>query len=168
VPERCDECGYEYERDAGDALMGVLRADAEHWHARLVELDDAALRRRAAPYVWSPLEYACHVRDVLRVQRERVDLALTTDTPEFVPMRRDERVVEERYNEQAPADVSRDLVAAADAFATQLELLDDAGWARTGIYSFPTRQLRTVEWIARHTVHELEHHLRDIDPDPTQ
>ena len=33
---------------------------------KLAPLDDAAVRARPAPDVWSPLEYACHVRDVLR------------------------------------------------------------------------------------------------------
>ena len=35
--------------------------------------------------------------------------------------------------------------------------------ARTGVYNWPTREERTVTWIARHTVHEMEHHRRDID-----
>ncbi|WP_406044517.1 hypothetical protein OG799_08560 [Micromonospora sp. NBC_00898] len=39
--------------------------------------------------VWSPLEYTCHVRDVLRVQGERLALALVTEEPEFTPMGRD-------------------------------------------------------------------------------
>ena len=35
-------------------------------------------------------------------------------------------------------------------------------WQRTGIYSYPTREVRTIEWIGRHTAHEGEHHLIDI------
>lgn len=49
---------------------------------------------------WSALEYTCHVRDVLAVQRERLVSALTEQRPLFAPMRRDERAVEQRYNEQ--------------------------------------------------------------------
>jgi hypothetical protein len=33
---------------------------------------DVDLRTRPQPHVWSPLEYGCHVRDMLLVQRERV------------------------------------------------------------------------------------------------
>ena len=51
---------------------------------------------------------------------------------------------------------------AADEFVATLEALDDAGWARRGIYNYPEPQLRTVEWIAVHTVHELLHHRVDI------
>ena len=41
-------------------------------HAPRLTADADALRHRSAPDVWSPLEYACHVRDVLGVQRERM------------------------------------------------------------------------------------------------
>ena len=83
-------------------------------------------------------------------------------TPSLTPMRRDERAVEERYNEQSPAAVARELAAAARSLATQLTRLDDAGWTRTAMYNYPSPQLRTVEWIGAHTVHELQHHRRDI------
>ncbi|MFI1154959.1 hypothetical protein [Streptomyces sp. NPDC020817] len=47
---------------------------------------------RPAPGIWSPLEYACHVRDVLLVQRERVLAARRSNTPVADPMGRDEHV----------------------------------------------------------------------------
>jgi hypothetical protein len=162
--ERCDECGYDYGIYERNEFARVVREGAARWRGRLLSTDDATLRRRPASGVWSPLEYACHLRDVFTVQRGRIDLALAEDAPDFVPMRRDERAVEERYNEQSPADVARELVDAAGAFATRLETLDDAGWARTGIYNYPTSQVRAVEWIGRHTIHEIEHHLHDIEP----
>ena len=144
-------------------IAPALRADAAALCARLADVPDATLRRRIRPEVWSPLEYACHVRDVLEVQRERVLLAQVEDEPEFVPMRRDERAVELRYNEQDPASVNEQIATAADALARTLEDLDAAGWERTGVYNYPTSQLRTVEWIGRHTVHELRHHTHDVE-----
>ena len=118
--------------------------------------------RGPAPDVWSPLEYACHVRDVLRVQRERVELAQREDEPTFAPMRRDERVVEDRYNEQDPAVVAAEILAAADALDRHARRPRRRGWQRTGIYNYPEPALRTVEWIAIHTAHELLHHRVDI------
>ena len=43
-----------------------------------------------------------------------------------------------------------------------LDALDDAGWAATGSTTIPNPRLRTVEWIAIHTMHELLHHRVDI------
>ena len=48
------------------------------------------------------------------------------------------------------------------AFAAMLDGLDDAGWGRTGMYNYPEPALRTVEWIAIHTTHELLHHRGDL------
>jgi hypothetical protein len=43
------------------------------------------LRTRPEEGVWSALEYACHVRDVFLVQRDRLYTALVEDTPTFTP-----------------------------------------------------------------------------------
>jgi hypothetical protein len=161
VPVDCAQCGFSY--DIG--RMGVnawLKSDAEAFVQRCAAIGPVAQRARPAPDVWSPLEYACHVRDVLRVQHERIELAQRADEPVFTPMRRDERVIEDRYNEQDPVAVSAEILAAADALVATLASLDEAGWARTGIYNYPEPASRTVEWIAVHTVHELLHHRIDI------
>ena len=162
--EQCSECGYDYDklaraRDRAGVAGRCRRVAAPHRGTS----PTPTLRRRVRPEVWSPLEYVCHVRDVLEVQRRRVLLAQVEDEPEFVPMRRDERAVELRYNEQDPAAVNDQIATAADALARTLEDLDAAGWKRTGLYNYPTPQLRTVEWIGRHTVHELRHHTVDVE-----
>lgn len=110
----------------------------------------------------APLEYGCHVRDVLRFQRERVMTAQGTDRPVFEPMRRDERAVEERYNEQDPQVIADDVAAAASLLAQTLRALDGGGWLRAGVYPWPEPREHAVEWVARWTAHELAHHLFDI------
>ena len=132
-------------------------------YRQLLRTDPERLRAHSAPGVWSPLEYVCHYRDVLRVQRERILLALKKDKPSFESMRREERVTEERYNEQDPAAVGVEIAVAADELATTLEKLSDRDWLREGVYSYPTRQLRSAEWIARNTIHEGLHHIMDIE-----
>jgi hypothetical protein len=161
--DRCDECGFSYDDVARDDIPDALRAMAPRYGAVLGGLDDDVLRAHPLPETWSALEYACHVRDVFQVQRERVLLTLAEDQPSFASMRREERVVEERYNEQQPGEVAREIVEAADAIAGELEALDDRGWERTGVYNWPVQWVRTVEWIGCHTIHEGEHHLQDID-----
>jgi S-DNA-T family DNA segregation ATPase FtsK/SpoIIIE len=152
-----------YDEVARGDIPGSLRALAGRYDAVLSATTDAVLRSHPVPEGWSPLEYACHLRDVLQVQRERVLLALTEDQPAFASMRREERVTEERYNEQRPAAVAGEIAQAAQVFAETLEDLDDDAWQRTGVYNYPTTRVRTVEWIGRHTIHEGEHHLQDIE-----
>ncbi len=161
--ERCAECGYDYYEIGRDQLPDALRALTPMYKASLEVHEPGRLRARPQPDVWSPLEYACHVRDVLRVQEERIQLALVEEEPGFTPMGREERVVEGRYNEQDPAKVAEELGEAASALAHMLASLDERGWQRTGVYNWPTTQVRSVEWIGRHTLHEGRHHLWDVE-----
>jgi S-DNA-T family DNA segregation ATPase FtsK/SpoIIIE len=162
--ESCSECGYGYGATSRAGLAAALRDRADAYRPILVGMDEEAVRLRPAPGVWSVLEYCCHVRDLLAVQRERVTLALAEDEADFASMRREERVIEERYNEQEPRVVAEELEGAAGALAGLLESLDDAGWGRTGMYHWPVTKVRSVEWIGRHSLHECVHHLQDIAP----
>lgn len=155
------ECGFEYDPASVPEVSALTRGHAAEY-AALLAGDGRGLRQRTAPDVWSPLEYACHVRDVLLAQRERVLLARRVDTPALEPMGRDERVEHDGYNEQQPADVARQLDDAALLFANVLDRLTGADWDRTIIYNFPQRQERPLRWLALHTLHELRHHLLDI------
>lgn len=87
----CDECGLVSASIPVEDVPNALIAFGPMYRARL-DADPAILRSRPSPDVWSALEYACHVRDVLEVQRDRLLLALAEDRPTFVPMGRDERV----------------------------------------------------------------------------
>jgi hypothetical protein len=160
---RCDECGYDYNEAARDEVAPRIRAFGPRYAEALAGRTAPELRARPVSDVWSPLEYACHIRDVFRAQTGRIALTLEQDTPEYQTMRRDARVTEERYNEQDPPTVLDEVAAAADELASAFEALDAAGWQRTGIYSYPTREVRTLEWIGRHTIHEGEHHLLDLE-----
>jgi hypothetical protein len=163
ITVNCDECGFDYDSLPRGALSGRIVELAGEVAQALRALDDGAARRRPTEVVWSPLEYACHVRDVLLFQDRRVQQAQAEDQPTFSPMNRDERAVRERYNEQDPAAVADETRAAAGSFAASLNGLPEHGWERTGRYGHPRPQLVTVEWVARHTVHELVHHLLDIE-----
>ena len=99
---QCDECGYDYNELARDEVASRIRSFRGRYAMALAAHTDEELRTRPEPNVWSPLEYACHIRDVFRTQTARIALTLEEDTPEYASMRRDERVLEERYNEQDP------------------------------------------------------------------
>lgn len=120
------------------------------------------MRSRSRPDVWSPLEYACHVRDVLLVQRERVLAARRANGHDCASMGRDERAEHDGYSEQDPAEVARQLADAAALFSNVLARLSDDDWDRTVIYHYPETHERSLRWVAVHTVHELQHHLLDM------
>ncbi|MEV4417202.1 DinB family protein [Catellatospora sp. NPDC049609] len=157
----CAECGFAYDLALAPEVSQLAIGHAGEY-ADLLRAEPSALGRRSAPQVWSPLEYACHMRDVLLAQRERVLAARRLDTPVAEPIGRDERVEHDGYAEQRPADVARQLQDAALLFANVLDRLSAGDWARTLVYTYPEHQERSLRWIAVHTLHELRHHLLDI------
>jgi hypothetical protein len=97
------------------------------------------------------------------VMRERVLLVLREpNPPTFTPMGRDERVIHDRYNQQSPANVARQLLDAEAMLSFLFEGIDDEQWRRTCIYGYPAPAERTLAWVAQQTVHEAEHHLADL------
>lgn len=159
--ERCADCGFVYDaidaRGAGTAIIEGATA-----LGRLVSDPRADSRSRREPAKWSPLEYACHVRDVLIVQRERVLLGRRRRAPTLEPMGRNERVEHDGYADQDPEDVARQLADAARLFANVLSRLEDHDWERTVMYNYPARAERPLAWVAVHTLHEVQHHIRDV------
>lgn len=157
----CEECGYGYDSLTRQQIVEALPDLAEQIGAVLTGTPATALRAHLRPASWSALEYGCHVRDVMRIQRERVLLAQVESMPMFASMRRDERAIEEKYNEQNPAAVATAIRVGARDLADTLTGFDDGAWLRIGIYPWPESHVRTVEWIGRRSVHELAHHLFD-------
>ena len=159
--ERCDACGFEYDLDrAPGAADAVVTGSGEF--AAILGDPGADLTTRRRPEEWSPLEYGCHLRDVVLVQRERVLAARRTDTPVVEPMGRDERVEHDGYREQLPAAVARQLTDAAAMLANDLTRLGPADWERTLVYNYPVLRERSLRWLAVHTEHEVQHHLLDV------
>ncbi len=159
--DHCDGCGFDYELDRAEEAGGAI-VDLAGQLAGELERADVDVRTRRRPDLWSPLEYGCHVRDVLLVQRERVLTARRVDTPSFDPMAREERVELDGYAEQDPRDVARQLRDAAAMFANVLARLRPDEWERTLMYNYPAPWQRSLRWVAEHTEHELQHHLLDV------
>ncbi|HTD50860.1 MAG TPA: DinB family protein [Acidimicrobiia bacterium] len=158
--DRCDGCQFEYDLTAApDAGAHIIDGAAQ-----LADLLRGVrdVRTRPQPATWSPLEYGCHVRDVLLVQRERTIAARLVECPTFDPMGRDERVDYDGYSSQDPIRVARQLDDAAFLFANVLARLAPGDWDRTVIYNYPKRFERPLRWVAVHTVHEVRHHLADV------
>ncbi|MGB0101519.1 MAG: methyltransferase domain-containing protein, partial [Nocardioides sp.] len=153
----CPECGFDASTVGADGLGAVIRENAATW-ATVLTLADAAVR--PAPDTWSPLEYACHVRDVNRIFDLRVGLMLAEDEPTFPNWDQDQSAVEERYAEQDPATVADELQAAAASVAARYASVPADAWGRRGLRS--NGSAFTVESIGRYHLHDLVHHAWDV------
>jgi hypothetical protein len=159
--DRCEGCGFDYELDEASGSGAAIVRCADDL-ATLLNDPGADVTTRRDPRTWSPLEYGCHVRDVLLVQRERVLTARWMDRPSFHPMGRDERDEYDGYAEQSVDDVARQLRDAARLFANVLSRLTPEDWERKVIYNYPQRTERSLRWVAVHTLHEVHHHTLDV------
>ncbi|GAB3140737.1 DinB family protein [Marisediminicola antarctica] len=156
----CPECGFDAGKVSFRDIPSLIDLNAAAWPERLAQPD---VRDRPDDATWSPLEYAAHVRDVFRVFRTRLHLILEQEVPAFANWDQDATAIAERYNEQDPAVVAQELVAAADALARDYAAVDDADLGRTGLRS--DGSTFTVESLARYFIHDPVHHLHDVGGD---
>jgi DinB superfamily len=161
VTTQCRECGFTYDLTQAYAVPVEIRRHVTEVVA-ILRSDDIDVRSRRHSSVWSPLEYGCHLRDMLLVQRERVFAARRIERPDCAPMGRDQRVEHDGYAHQEPEDVARQLADAAQLFGNVLARLGEDDWDRTVIYHYPETHERSLRWLAMHTLHEACHHLVDI------
>ena len=160
LERRCPECGFEAAAVAPDEVGDLVRANAAAWQEVLARpAREVALR--PADDRWSALEYACHVRDVLVLYDERLQLMLTEDDPDFANWDQDVAAVENRYDEQDPALVAADIAAAAAVIAQRFDGVPESAWGRTGNRSDGAQF--TIESFARYFVHDPIHHLDDVE-----
>ncbi len=152
----CTTCGFE--PPAEPVRTGErLRASLPRWQ-RALSRRDATVRPAAT--VWSPVEYAAHVRDVCRVFRGRLELMLGEEDPEFVNWDQDETALVERYWEQRPEEVATQLAAEVAATAAAFDAVTGQQWERTGRRS--NGSVFTVSTFAAYFLHDVEHHLHDV------
>jgi hypothetical protein len=160
--ERCAMCDYVYGSVPAPGLPDSLHDFARRYRLLLTTAGERALRTRSSPTVWSPLEYACHVRDVLLVQRERLIAALVQDCPAVAPMQRDERVDLAHYAQERTDEVVAGIELGSILFERVFRDLAPAQLSRPVVYNFPEPATRDVAWVGAHTLHELQHHLVDM------
>jgi hypothetical protein len=155
--ERCPECGFDSSTFPREDVGAMVRGNAAAWQEVLGRPD---ARTRPDESTWSPLEYACHVRDVFRLYDERLGLMLASDDPLYPNWDQDATAVADRYGEQDPRVVAAELRSAAEFVAAHFDALRAEDWRRTGRRSDGASF--TVESFARYFVHDWVHHLWDV------
>jgi hypothetical protein len=157
IERPCPECGFDA-RDFVDAdIAPAIRDNAESWRAVLVR---PTVRMRPNDSTWSPLEYAAHVRDVLKVYRERLGLMVASDDPLFPNWDQDATAVEDAYNEQDPETVGAQLGENAGGLADDFASLRAEQWSRPGRRSDGASF--TISSMSKYLVHDLVHHRWDV------
>ena len=160
LDERCPDCGYDAAAVDPAGIGAAVRDKAQGWLAVLAQPDAT---ERPDDHTWSPLEYACHVRDVNRKFTERLTLMLEQDEPRFANWDQDATAVEDRYDLQDPAVVGPQVVEAAATVAAIYEDLahaDEQTRSRTGVRS--DGAVFTVDTLGRYHLHDLVHHAHDV------
>jgi hypothetical protein len=153
----CPECGLDTQSFAREAIPGMIRGNAVAWQQALSGPED--VRGRPRPDKWSTLEYGCHVRDVLRLYDERLQMMLDQDDPLYPNWDQDETAVAQRYGEQDPAVVAAELGVAAEVVAARFETVAGPGWERPGRRSDGASF--TIESFGRYFIHDPIHHYYD-------
>jgi len=155
----CPECGLDASSLPPVSVAPLLRANADAW-AGVLRRPVTELRRRPSDDRWSPLEYACHVRDVCVLYHARLGLMLCEDDPLYPNWDQDVTAVEERYLGQDPVAVAAQLSEAAARLAASFDAVRGEQWQRRGRRSDGASF--TVAGFARYMIHDPVHHLYDV------
>jgi hypothetical protein len=153
----CPECAFDARAFDRELVGAMILTNAAAWHR---VLRGRAVELRPADEVWSPLEYACHVRDVFRIYDERLRLMLTEDDPTYPNWDQDATAVADNYFGQDPAVVADELVAAAATIAERFDGVAGEQWNRPGTRGDGAHF--TIETFARYLIHDPVHHLFDV------
>jgi hypothetical protein len=155
--ERCSECGFDGSGWSDAEATQQVAELPDLWAQAISGIDPSDLRRRPIGAMWSIAEYTDHVRETAFGMRFVLDMALTDPgvdlgeppEPRFDPEPRQLRA--DRALAALQKEV-KELVAALIA-------LDDDRWASTAIIG--TDEV-DVHWMVRHALHDITHHLGDI------
>ncbi len=157
LEKSCDDCGFDASSFHATGTGAALRDQVVRW---VDVLGRSGVNVRPSPGVWSPLEYACHVRDVFRKFDERLALMLNEIDPAFENWDQDATAIKDRYDRQNAVDVANELQEAGIMLADRFDSVVGEQWLRTGLRS--DGSAFTVESIAKYLMHDPVHHLWDV------
>lgn len=176
---RCAECGFDASTVTAADLADLIPALTAPWPDVLAR---EAVGQRPEPTTWSPLEYACHIHEVLEVFAGRFELILAEDDPALPNWDQDAAATEGNYGAQDPGRIAREIPERTATLVTVLARYDGGGrpervqnlyenageaydtsiflWGRTAQRSDGAQF--TGLSLARYLTHDLAHHLHDV------
>ena len=119
------------------------------------------IRRRPSPEVWSALEYAADVRDVIDFYADRINRVLNEERPQMTGADFSSMPERRGYLEEDPAVVVEEIAGSSVVVEERLRSLSADEWARVGIGMDGDE--RTLLVLARRLAHDGQHHLLDLD-----
>ncbi len=156
IDSGCTECGWQPHPPA--RIVDGLQQAAPRWQAVLARGDAS---KRPSPEVWSPVEYACHVRDMIRLLGERTASMLAVYNPPLTDWDGEAVAVRRNYHSRRPAEVSEDLVRCTKATVDVMRTVLGKQWDRPGRRSDGTDF--TIGSLTQYISHEVHHHLYDVN-----
>ncbi len=155
IENGCPDCGFTPQPVVQTGAR--LRATLPAWDEALHRPDSST---RPGPQIWSPVEYASHVRDTCALFGRRLELMLSQDDPLFENWDQDATAIEEDYFHQDPSAVMVELTREATATAAAFDSVRADQWERPGRRS--NGSIFTVATFAVYFLHDVEHHVRDV------
>ncbi len=161
LERRCPECGTDVREFDLDRTPALIRESAAAWVEILTGPEGSTdISTPRKPNHWSPLEYACHVRDVFEFYDYRLGLMLTENGPNYPNWDQDSTAIEKVYPSSDPGAVAAELTEKAELLAARFETVTGDAWSRTGFRS--DGAAFTVATFARYLLHDPLHHLWDV------
>lgn len=155
--ERCDECGFDGGAWTDGAALDAIAELPTRWKAATADIDAADAQRRPIPDMWSILEYADHVREVLFGMRFVLDRAVAQTGVDLG------EAPEPRFD---PTPRLIDRGAALDGITREAESLrrrlleiSPLDWDSIAVVGDDELD---GHWICRHAIHDATHHLMDV------
>ena len=155
--ERCDECGFDGDAWTDATALGAIAELPMRWEAAIAEIDEADAQLRPIPGMWSILEYADHVREVLFGMRFVLDSAVMrpgvnlggAPEPTFEPV---PRIIDRHA-------VLDGIAGEAESLRRRLMEISPLDWESKAVVGDDEVD---GHWICRHAVHDATHHLMDV------
>lgn len=156
IDQGCQQCGY-VPHDVVTTARRLAQVPGR-W-VEVLQRDGATMRPSEG--VWSPVEYACHSRDLITVLGDRVGAMLDSDRPTFANYDGEAEAVAGKFWAADPALVSEQIGDSMDRTLFIYGRVGEADWERVGLRGDGVEM--TVAGLSRYLLHDLEHHLVDVD-----